>query len=110
MWFWLQCFFLFGAEPYSHLGRRGRKEPEALAAASLKRLFVENQPYLVGGCCQHGMSGSTLPNNRVNGVKFSYNLNKPKAPHLEAPNKILSVAEKYNYMRQTFQKRLAFGE
>ncbi|KAF2322266.1 hypothetical protein GH714_009861 [Hevea brasiliensis] len=36
-------------EPYNYFGRRGRKEPEALAAASLKRLFVENQPYLVGG-------------------------------------------------------------
>ncbi|XWS22244.1 hypothetical protein CRYUN_Cryun29cG0017900 [Craigia yunnanensis] len=96
--------------PYSHFGRRGRKEPEALAAASLKCLFVENQPYLVGGCCQHGMSGGTLPNNRVNGAKFSYSLNKPKAPQLDAPNNILSVVPKYNYMRQTFRKRLAFGK
>ncbi|PPS11489.1 hypothetical protein GOBAR_AA09155 [Gossypium barbadense] len=96
-------------EPYSHFGRRGRKEPEALAAASLKRLFVENQPYLVGGCCQHGMSGSTVPNNRVSGIKFSFSLNKLKAPQLDAPNNILSVAEKYDYMKQTFRKRLAFG-
>ncbi|TYI61067.1 hypothetical protein E1A91_D10G147000v1 [Gossypium mustelinum] len=96
-------------EPYSHFGRRGRKEPEALAAASLKRLFVENQPYLVGGCCQHGMSGSTVPNNRVSGIKFSLSLNKLKAPQLDAPNNILSVAEKYDYMKQTFRKRLAFG-
>ncbi|TYI06487.1 hypothetical protein ES332_A10G163200v1 [Gossypium tomentosum] len=96
-------------EPYSHFGRRGRKEPEALAAASLKRLFVENQPYLVGCCCQHGMSGSTVPNNRVSGIKFSFSLNKLKAPQLDAPNNILSVAEKYDYMKQTFRKRLAFG-
>ncbi|KAB2009111.1 hypothetical protein ES319_D10G144400v1 [Gossypium barbadense] len=97
-------------EPYSHFGRRGRKEPEALAAASLKRLFVENQPYLVGGCCQHGMSGSTVPNNRVSVIKFSLSLNKLKAPQLDAPNNILSVAEKYDYMKQTFRKRLAFGK
>ncbi|TYJ14937.1 hypothetical protein E1A91_A10G152000v1 [Gossypium mustelinum] len=97
-------------EPYSHFGRRGRKEPEALAAASLKRLFVENQPYLVGGCCQHGMSGSTVPNNRVSGIKFSFSLNKLKAPQLDAPNNILPVAEKYDYMKQTFRKRLAFGK
>ncbi|KAG8481266.1 hypothetical protein CXB51_026028 [Gossypium anomalum] len=97
-------------EPYSHFGRRGRKEPEALAAASLKRLFVENQPYLVGGCCQHGMSGSTVPNNRVSGIKLSFSLNKLKAPQLDAPNNILSVAEKYDYMKQTFRKRLAFGK
>ncbi|XWS35269.1 hypothetical protein CRYUN_Cryun21dG0111600 [Craigia yunnanensis] len=62
-------------EPYSHFGRRGRKEPEALAGASLK-CFI----------------------------------NKAKAPQLDAPNSILSVAEKYNYMRQTFRKRLAFGK
>ncbi|KAK8636898.1 hypothetical protein V6N13_064333 [Hibiscus sabdariffa] len=97
-------------EPYSHLGRRGRKEPEALAAASLKRLFVENQPYLVGGFCQHAMSGTTMPNNRVNNIKFSFSLNKLKVPQLDAPNNILSVAEKYDYMSQTVRKRLAFGK
>ncbi|XAR58191.1 Histone-lysine N-methyltransferase [Bertholletia excelsa] len=37
------------SEPYNYFGRRGRKEPEALAAASSKRLFVENRPFLVGG-------------------------------------------------------------
>ncbi|KAG5016851.1 hypothetical protein JHK82_022496 [Glycine max] len=42
------------SEPYDYFGRRGRKEPEALAAASLKRLFVENQPYLVGKSRIHG--------------------------------------------------------
>ncbi|KAK8510354.1 hypothetical protein V6N12_011725 [Hibiscus sabdariffa] len=96
-------------EPYSHFGRRGRKEPEALAAASIKRLFVENQPYLVGGFCQHAMSGTTVPNNRVNGIKFSFSLNKLKVPQLDAPNNILSVAEKYDHMRHTIRKRLAFG-
>ncbi|XP_039045575.1 histone-lysine N-methyltransferase ATX2-like isoform X2 [Hibiscus syriacus] len=97
-------------EPYSHLGRRARKEPEALAAASLKRLFVENQCYLVGGFYQHSMSGTTVPNNRVNGIKFSFSLTKLKAPQLDAPNNILSVAEKYDYMRQTIRKRLTFGK
>ncbi|KAL4376625.1 hypothetical protein GQ457_02G042800 [Hibiscus cannabinus] len=97
-------------EPYSHLGRRGRKEPEALAAASLKRLFVENQPYLVGGFCQHAMSGTTMSNNRVNSIKFSFSLNKLKVPQLDDPNNILSVAEKYDYMSQTVRKRLAFGK
>ncbi|KAJ9178448.1 hypothetical protein P3X46_010328 [Hevea brasiliensis] len=97
-------------EPYNYFGRRGRKEPEALAAASLKRLFVENQPYLVGGCCQHQSSGSTLPSNGVVGARFSSNLQKIKASQLDAPNNILSMAEKYNYMWQTFRKRLAFGK
>ncbi|TXG72916.1 hypothetical protein EZV62_001495 [Acer yangbiense] len=91
-------------EPYNHLGRRGRKEPEALAAASLKRLFVENQPYLVAGYCQHGLSGNTLPSIGLTGSKFSISI------HKDALNNILSMADKYKYMRETFRKRLAFGK
>ncbi|KAK2641715.1 hypothetical protein Ddye_023478 [Dipteronia dyeriana] len=91
-------------EPYNHFGRRGRKEPEALAAASLKRLFVENQPYLVAGYCQHGLSGNTLPSIGVIGSKFSISI------HKDSPNNILSMADKYKYMRETFRKRLAFGK
>ncbi|KAL5781988.1 hypothetical protein ACOSP7_007017 [Xanthoceras sorbifolium] len=92
------------SEPYNYFGRRGRKEPEALAAASLKRLFVENQPYLVAGYCQHGLSGKTLPSIGVIGSKFSFSI------HKDAPNNILSMADKYKYMRETFRKRLAFGK
>ncbi|KAI9194260.1 hypothetical protein LWI28_004545 [Acer negundo] len=91
-------------EPYNHFGRRGRKEPEALAAASLKRLFVENQPYLVAGYCQHGLSGNTLPSIGLIGSKFSISI------HKDALNNILSMADKYKYMRETFRKRLAFGK
>ncbi|KAJ4841207.1 hypothetical protein Tsubulata_043984 [Turnera subulata] len=97
-------------EPYNYFGRRGRKEPEALAAASLKRLFVENRPYLVGGYSQHESSGSRVPSRGVVGSRFSSSLQKLKASQLDAPNNIISMAEKYNFMRQTFRKRLAFGK
>lgn len=96
-------FFIPLTEPYNYFGRRGRKEPEALAAASLKRLFVDNQPYLVGGYCQNGLSSNTLPSIRVIGSKFSFSL------HRDAPN-ILSMADKYKHMKETFRKRLAFGK
>ncbi|XP_031271305.1 histone-lysine N-methyltransferase ATX2-like isoform X2 [Pistacia vera] len=92
------------SEPYNNFGRRGRKEPEALAAASLKRLFVENQPYLVGRYCQHGLSENILPSVGVIGSKFSFSI------HRDAHTNILSMAEKYKYMRETFRKRLAFGK
>ncbi|GKU87587.1 hypothetical protein SLEP1_g1963 [Rubroshorea leprosula] len=97
-------------EPYNHLGRRGRKEPEALAAASLKRLFVENQPYLVGGYCQRGVPGSILPYGRVSGLKISSSLHRLKTSQPDSVDNILSVADKYKYMRETFRKRLAFGK
>ncbi|KAF6145841.1 hypothetical protein GIB67_028836 [Kingdonia uniflora] len=89
------------SEPYNFLGRRGRKEPEALAAASLKRLFVENRPYLVSGYCQNGNLDSASSNNE---------LEKLKTSELETPESMNSMAEKYKYMRVTFRKRLAFGK
>lgn len=94
------------SEPYNYFGRRGRKEPEALAAASLKRLFVENQPYLVSGHTQHGFGTF----NGVVGSKFCSSLLRLKISQLDPPNNILSMAEKYKYMRGTFRKRLAFGK
>eukprot|EP00850_Spirogloea_muscicola_P015322 SM000116S24243 [mRNA] locus=s116:270917:285065:- [translate_table: standard] len=36
-------------EPFDVAARRGRREPEAVAAALSKRSFVQNVPYLVGG-------------------------------------------------------------
>ncbi|XP_015887157.3 histone-lysine N-methyltransferase ATX2 [Ziziphus jujuba] len=98
------------SEPYNYFGRRGRKEPEALAAASLKRLFVENQPYLVSGYSQHEFSGKSLPSNGDVSSKLFSNLQGLKTAQLDAPNNILSMAEKYEYMRNTFRKRLAFGK
>lgn len=97
-------------EPYNHFGRRGRKEPEALAAASLKRLFVDNRPYLVGGYCQHESLGNPLSSSALSGSKFSFRNQKIKASQVDAPKSILSMVEKYNYMRETFRKRLAFGK
>uniref|UniRef100_A0A2P2L8Y3 Histone-lysine N-methyltransferase ATX2 n=1 Tax=Rhizophora mucronata TaxID=61149 RepID=A0A2P2L8Y3_RHIMU len=95
------------SEPYNLIGRRGRKEP---AAASLKRLFVANQPYLVGGYCKRNSCGSTLPSNGIVGSRFSFSLQRLKASKLDSPDNILSMSEKYIYMRQTFRKRLTFGK
>ncbi|CAA0373926.1 Histone-lysine N-methyltransferase ATX1 [Arabidopsis thaliana] len=84
-------------EPYNCFGRRGRKEPEALAAASSKRLFVENQPYVIGGYSR--LEFSTYKS--IHGSKVS---------QMNTPSNILSMAEKYRYMRETYRKRLAFGK
>ncbi|CAH2059896.1 unnamed protein product [Thlaspi arvense] len=84
-------------EPYNCLGRRGRKEPEALAAASTKRLFVENQPYVIGGYSRNGLS-------TYEGIDGS------KVSQMNTPTSILSMAEKYRYMKETYKKRLAFGK
>ncbi|KAK7295625.1 hypothetical protein RJT34_18536 [Clitoria ternatea] len=98
------------SEPYDYFGRRGRKEPEALAAASLKRLFVENQPYLVGGYCQHGSLDNPEPSGRGVCSKFFCSQQRLRTSLIDTSNSILSIAEKYKYMRETFRKRLAFGK
>lgn len=77
-------------EPYDYFGRRGRKEPEVLSAASLKRAYVENIPYLVGGFCHHESLSNMLDT--------------------VSHTSIFSMSEKYIYMRTTFRKRLAFGK
>ncbi|KAL1323025.1 hypothetical protein HN51_068043 [Arachis hypogaea] len=94
------------SEPYDYFGRRGRKEPEVLAAASSKRLFVENQPYLIGGYCQHGLSNELEPSGR--GV--CPQVHRLRTSLGDDSGDILSISEKYKYMRKTFRKRLAFGK
>ncbi|KAL9242503.1 hypothetical protein vseg_016495 [Gypsophila vaccaria] len=90
-------------EPYDYSGRRGRKEPEIRAAASIKRLYLENKPYLVGGFSQH----SSLTG--IRGSKFSAEIQN-RTSNLDVPQSIVSMADKYNYMRETFRRRLAFGK
>lgn len=76
------------SEPYDYSGWRGRKEPEVLAASPLKRLFVENQPYLVCGYWQHGLLNDVV----------------------DSADNILSVPEKCKYTKETCRKQLAFGK
>ncbi|MCD7457429.1 Mn(2+) transporter atx2 [Datura stramonium] len=97
------------SEPYNYFGRRGRKEPEVLTAASLKRLYVENRPYLVGGHSQHDQSSDTLSSSFA-GSRYTVDLQKLRCSQLDMSRSILSMVEKYNYMKETFRKRLAFGK
>ncbi|CAN4090750.1 unnamed protein product [Withania somnifera] len=97
------------SEPYNYFGRRGRKEPEVLTAASLKRLYVENRPYLVGGHSQHDQSSDTLSSSFA-ASRYTVDLQKLRCSQLDMSRSILSMIEKYNYMKETFRKRLAFGK
>jgi len=98
------------AEPYDHSSRRGRKEPEVVAAASVKRLFLQNMPYLVGGyCLQYSLTRISEVDNIVVGSKISSGIQNRTSNHGSSIS-ILSMADKYKHMRETFRKRLAFGE
>lgn len=98
------------SELYDYSGRRGRKEPEVLAASSLKRLFVENQPYLVGGYCQHGLLNDLEPSGRGVCSKFFCSEQRLRMSVVDFADNIFSVPEKYKYMKETCRKQLAFGK
>lgn len=94
-------------EPYDYSARRGRKEP---AAASAKRKFLENRPHLVGGYCLYeSMTQNSAKDNVTIGAKFSSAIRNGSSNEEALPS-ILSMADKYRYMRETFRKRLAFGK
>ncbi|CAA3022076.1 histone-lysine N-methyltransferase ATX2-like [Olea europaea subsp. europaea] len=97
-------------EPYNCFGRRGRQEPDVLATASSKRLYVENKPYLVGGYSPHMSFRNKISTVALAGSKYSNDLQKLKTSQLDSFRNFLSMAEKYKYMRETFKKRLAFGK
>ncbi|KAL2934052.1 Histone-lysine N-methyltransferase ATX2 [Bienertia sinuspersici] len=94
-------------EPYDYSSRRGRKEP---AAASAKRLFLENRPYLVGAYCLFDSSTQTSAKDKlIIGTKFSSAIRNGSSNDEALPS-IFSMADKYRCMRETFRKRLAFGK
>ncbi|CAL5090627.1 unnamed protein product [Urochloa decumbens] len=90
-------------EPYNFHRRRGQKQPQVMATASLKRLYVENRPYIVSGYCQ----------NRVGNHTCSESLQSAglsDAVQQEAFGNVSSMVEKYTSMKATFRKRLTFGK
>ncbi|KAL9140489.1 hypothetical protein ABFS82_14G040500 [Erythranthe guttata] len=96
-------------QPYDFSNRRGRNAPEVPAASS-KRLYVENQPYLIGGCSPRMPLWNKMSSDEPGGSKYSGHLLKLQKSNLDPSGSILSVADKYNYMKNTFKKRLAFGK
>ncbi|KAG0573540.1 hypothetical protein KC19_VG186600 [Ceratodon purpureus] len=109
------------SEPYHAAARRGRREPEALAAALAKRLFVENLPYRVTGCRQNpprkivGCSnGSSMWSLHWEGA--SKGSSDSSGPFALTPTKsgedveILSMSDKFRRMKSSLSQRLVFGK
>jgi hypothetical protein len=74
-----------------------------MATASLKRLYVENRPYVVSGYCQNRV-GNQTSSESLQSVVLS------DAALQEAFGSVSSMIEKYTNMKATFRKRLTFGE
>jgi len=93
-------------EPYDAATRHGRGKPEALAAALAKRLFVENLPVMVTGCCQK------VPEGKEKFKVWSWNLESIKSGSSSTvttlhdvqraqqnDDLVLSVSEKFENMQ-----------
>lgn len=108
------------SEPYNAAARRGRREPEALAAALAKRLFVENLPYRVTGCRKNPLP--KIASVSSNGNMWSMHWKPSKGPlgatalPASASAKsgedveILSMSDKFRRMKSSLSQRLAFGK
>ncbi|KAL6863720.1 hypothetical protein ACP4OV_016623 [Aristida adscensionis] len=90
-------------EPYNFHRRRGQKQPQVMATASLKRLYVENRPYIVSGYCQNRIGNHTCSEPIQPVVSLD-------AVQQEAFGNVSSMVEKYTSMKATFRKRLTFGK
>ncbi|KAL5703167.1 hypothetical protein ACHQM5_028294 [Ranunculus cassubicifolius] len=97
-------------EPYDYLGRRGQKQPEDVVAAPLKRFYVENRPYLITGYCQNKIIQRPYSSNDKMLSSFSASIERPNTSKLDTSKGVLSMAEKYSYMKETIRMRLAFGK
>ncbi|KAG1364351.1 Histone-lysine N-methyltransferase TRX1 [Cocos nucifera] len=95
------------SEPYNFSWRRGQKQPQVLAAASVKRLFIENRPYLASGYRQNGLGCGPSGNESLQTTCL---FDAPKLGTSHHEGNISSMAEKYKNMKETFRKRLAFGK
>ncbi|GJN11688.1 hypothetical protein PR202_ga29898 [Eleusine coracana subsp. coracana] len=90
-------------EPYDFHRRRGQKQPQIMATASLKRSYVENRPHIVSGYCQSRVR-SHPSSDPIQPVDPSDTVQQ------ESFGNVSSMVEKYTSMKTTFKKRLTFGK
>ncbi|KAJ7534582.1 hypothetical protein O6H91_13G100900 [Diphasiastrum complanatum] len=104
------------SDPYNAKSRRGRKEPEAQAAARSKQLFVESRPYVISGFQR------SVPRMEIESTTCSLSLYPLLNNLLNEPNdytqsrdddstgSVRSMSERFHQMKSTVHERLTFGK
>ncbi len=98
--------------PFNHACRRGQREPDAIAAALAKRLFVAKTPYIIGAARRH--DSQQLP---------SAQMHSTEEPFLETSTNTMQSAvvsrcqpaaktqtQRFLEMQQTVGRRLTCGK
>ncbi|XP_047981760.1 histone-lysine N-methyltransferase ATX2-like isoform X2 [Salvia hispanica] len=77
---------------------------------SSKRLYVENVPHIPGGFSHHMPLWNKTSSSEPGGSKHSVDLLELRSLQLKSSREFLSVADKYNHMKETYRRRLAYGK
>ncbi|KAM0944167.1 putative [histone H3]-lysine(4) N-trimethyltransferase [Dioscorea sansibarensis] len=93
------------SEPYIFSGRVVQKDSQVFAAATVKRRFLEDTPYLVSGYCQNGSRPSSSLHESAQGLSLS-GVSKLRTQS----ESFGTMAGKYESMKETLRKRLTFGK
>ncbi|XP_047983094.1 histone-lysine N-methyltransferase ATX2-like isoform X1 [Salvia hispanica] len=89
---------------------RKKREKNGQDGPSSKRLYVENVPHIPGGFSHHMPLWNKTSSNEPGSSKHSVDLLELRSLQLKSSREFLSVADKYNHMRETYRRRLAYGK
>ncbi len=98
--------------PFNHACRRGQREPDAIAAAIAKRLFVAKTPYLIGAPRQHQQQ--QIPLSQTHLTEEPFLVASTSCEQGTMPSKCQSAAktqtQRFKEMQETVGRRLTCGK
>lgn len=99
--------------PFNHACRRGQREPDAVAAALAKRLFVAKTPYIISGPCRHGQHQMPLAHRHATEAPFL--MDQASSGHRLADSgrsqaTAKTQTQRFKEMQQTVGRRLTCGK
>lgn len=99
--------------PFNHACRRGQREPDAIAAALAKRLFVAKTPYVIGAARHHEQQ--QVPCAHMHLTEEPFLMPDASCEPSATPNRSLPAAAKtqtqrFRDMQETVGRRLTCGK
>jgi len=98
--------------PFNHACRRGQREPDAIAAALAKRLFVAKTPYLIGSARQHQQQ--QVPSSQTHLTEEPFLVASTSSEQGTMPSKCQLAAktqtQRFKEMQETVGRRLTCGK
>ena len=98
--------------PFNHASRRGQREPDAIAAALAKRLFVAKTPYMIAGPQRHARHQLPLAHRHATEAPFLTD-RASSGPTPVGPGRSQSTktqTQRFREMQQTVGRRLTCGK